>query len=149
LPALGDWNGQALAIGQPWLQVLPFDGRYASVGPLYVPDETCCFECFRLRRAANLDAGDELALLEATPAAYQAAPAVQALLAGIAATLALDWLVLRNNFVPLAFYAVALGPVLDVSMHHVHRVPRCPACSGLADVAAPLPWHKEHAALAG
>lgn len=149
LPALGDWNGQALAIGQPWLQVLPFDGRYASVGPLYVPDETCCFECFRLRRAANLDAGDELALLEATPAAYQAAPAVQALLAGIAATLALDWLVLRNNFVPSAFYAVALGPVLDVSMHHVHRVPRCPACSGLADVAAPLPWHKEHAALAG
>ena len=88
-------------------------------------------------------------LLEAAPAAYPAAPAVQALLAGIAATLALDWLVLGNHYVPSAFYAVALGQVLGVSMHHVHRVPRCPACSGLADVAAPLPWHKEHAALAG
>src|SRR4029453_17036413 len=81
LPSLDDWNKQALAAGQPWLQVLPFDGRYAAVGPLYLPEETCCFECFRLRRLANLDAGYELVVLEAVPAAYPAAPAVQALVA--------------------------------------------------------------------
>jgi bacteriocin biosynthesis cyclodehydratase domain-containing protein len=149
LPMLRDWNEQALASRQPWLQVLPFDGRYASLGPLYLPGETCCFECFRRRRLANLDAGDELAHLEAAPAAYPAAPAVQALVAGIAATLILDWLVLRDQNVPSAFYAVELGQVLGLSLHHVHRVPRCPACSGLADVAAPLPWHKEHAAVGG
>jgi bacteriocin biosynthesis cyclodehydratase domain-containing protein len=147
LPALGDWNEEALAAGQPWLQVLPFDGRYASVGPLYVPDETCCLECFRLRRVANLDAARELALLEATPAAYPVAPALQALVGGIAATLALEWLVLGEHHVPSAFYAVELDRIIAVSTHHVHRVPRCPACSGLADVAAPLPWHKEHAAV--
>jgi len=149
LPALGEWNRQALTSGQPWLQVLPFDGRYASVGPFYVPDETCCFECFRLRRLANLDGSDEYALLEATPAAYPAPPALHALVAGIATTLALEWLVLRNHYVPSAFYGVELGPVLGVSLHHVHQVPRCPACSELADVAEPLPWHKEQRAVNG
>jgi bacteriocin biosynthesis cyclodehydratase domain-containing protein len=147
LPTLGAWNAQALASGQPWLQILPFDGRYASIGPFYIPDETCCYECFRRRRLANLDAGDELAVLEATPAAYPTPPSVQALIAGIATTLALHWLVLHDHHVPSAFCAVEFGHVLGVSLHHVHRVPRCPACSGLADVATPLPWHKEYAAV--
>ena len=149
LPVLGDWNRQALASGQPWLQVLPFDGRYASIGPLYLPDETCCFECFRLRRLANLDAGDELAVLEAVPAPYPAAPSLQALVAGIATTVALEWLVLRDHHAPAAFYAIELDQGLSLSLHHVHRVPRCHACSGLTDVAAPLPWHKEHHAVGG
>jgi bacteriocin biosynthesis cyclodehydratase domain-containing protein len=149
LPLLRDWNRQALDAGQAWLQALPFDGRYAAVGPLYLPDETCCYECFRLRRSANLDAGDELRLLEATPAAYPAPPAVQALIAAIAVTLALEWLVLDDSQVPSAFYAIELVPVFGVSLHHVHRVPRCPACSGLEDVAAPLPWYKESAGVGG
>jgi bacteriocin biosynthesis cyclodehydratase domain-containing protein len=149
LPMLGSWNRQALAAVQPWLQVLPYDGRYAAIGPLYLPDETCCYECFRLRRSANLDAGDELLLLEAAPAPYPVPPAVHALTAGIAATLALEWLVLRDPQIPSAFYAVELVPALAMSLHHVHRVPRCRACSGLDDVAAPLPWHKETAVVGG
>ena len=149
LPALREWNRQALAARQPWLQVLPFDGRYASIGPLFVPDETCCFECFRLRRLANLDAGDELAALEATPAAYPATPSLQALVAGTATTLALEWLVLRDHYAPSAFYAIELGRGLSMSLHHVHRVPRCDACSAVADVAAPLPWDKERHAVGG
>jgi bacteriocin biosynthesis cyclodehydratase domain-containing protein len=149
LPMLGEWNRQALAAGQPWFQVLPFDGRYAAIGPLYLPDETCCYECFRLRRSANLDAGDELPLLEATPAVNPAPPAVHALVAGIATTLVLEWLVLGDPHVPSAFHAVELVPAFGVSLHYVHRVPRCPACSGLEDVAAPLPWHKESAVVGG
>ena len=147
LPALPDWNTQALASGLPWLQVLPFDGRYACVGPLYVPAETCCFECFRRRRRANLDVGDEFDLLETTPAAYPAASFVLALIAGVATTVSLRWLVLRDHGAPSSFYAIELADDLAVSRHHVHRVPRCSACSGAADVAAPLPWYKEHAAV--
>ena len=131
--------------GRPWLQVLPFDGRYASIGPLYLPDETCCFECFRLRRAANLEAADELELLEATPAAYPALRPCRRSSPGSRRPWRFEWLVLRDHDVPAAFYAVELGPVLALSLHHVHRVPRCPVCSGLEDVAAPLPWYKEHA----
>jgi len=147
LPALPVWNGRALASRQPWLQVLPFDGRYASVGPLYLPDETCCFECFRLRRFANLDAVDELELLDDVQATYPVSPSLQALVGGIATTVALRWLVLRDHHAPAAYYAVELGQMLGVRSHHVHRVPRCPACSGLAEVAAPLPWHLEQAAV--
>jgi bacteriocin biosynthesis cyclodehydratase domain-containing protein len=149
LPTLPEWNSQALVSGQAWLQLLPFDGRYACVGPLYVPDETCCFECFRRRRSANLQVGDELALLEATPAAYPAASCVLALIAGVATTVALQWLVLRDHGAPSAFYAIELGDGLALSRHHVHRVPRCSACSGVADMAAPLPWYKEHATVGG
>jgi bacteriocin biosynthesis cyclodehydratase domain-containing protein len=143
LPRLRDWNAHALETQSPWLQVLPFDGRYASVGPLYLPGDTCCWECFRLRRAANLDAGNELPLLDDAPASYPAAPALDAVLGGLAAVLVLSWLVLGDHYAPAAFYAVELLPVLALTVHHVHRVPRCPACSGLADVAPPLPWHKE------
>jgi len=139
------WNRAALARGVSWLQVLPFDGRYACVGPLYLPGETCCFECFRRRRRANLDVGDELDLLETIPATYPAAPFMSALVAAVAVTTALRWLVVGDHGAPSAFYAVELGDDLAVSRHHVHRVPRCPACSGLADAAAPLPWFKEHA----
>jgi bacteriocin biosynthesis cyclodehydratase domain-containing protein len=147
LTALPDWNRRALALRQAWLQVLPFDGRYASAGPLYLPDETCCFECFRLRRLANLDAVEELELLEDVPATYPASPAVQALVAGIATTVVLQWLVLRDHHAPSTYYAVEFGNVLSVRLHHVYRVPRCPVCSGLAEVAAPLPWHTEQAAV--
>jgi bacteriocin biosynthesis cyclodehydratase domain-containing protein len=149
LPRLGDWNRQALEARQPWLQVLPFDGRYAALGPLYLPGDTCCHECFRLRRAANLDAAAELPLLEEAPASYPAPPALDALVGGLAALLVLQWLVLGDHYTPAAFYAVELVPVLSLTLHHVHRVPRCPACSGLADVAPPLPWHKEIAVAHG
>jgi bacteriocin biosynthesis cyclodehydratase domain-containing protein len=143
LPSLRDWNRRALAVGQPWLQVLPFDGRYAAVGPLYLPDDTCCYECFRLRRAANLGAADELPLLEDAPAPYPGTPPLDALVAGLAGLLALQWLALRSHCAPAAFYAFELVPTFALALHYVHRVPRCPVCSGLADVSPPLPWHKE------
>lgn len=149
LPALSEWNARALANRQPWLQILPFDGRYAAVGPLCLPGDTCCYECFRLRRFANLGAADELALLDRTPAAYPSAPALDAIAGGLSAELALQWLVLRDHFAPAAFYALEPLPTLRLTVHHVHRVPRCSACSGLEDVAAPLPWFKEVPLAAG
>jgi bacteriocin biosynthesis cyclodehydratase domain-containing protein len=140
---LSEWNAQALEARAPWLQVLPFDGRYASVGPLYLPGDTCCYECFRLRREANLDGGAELSLLDRAPAAYPAAPALDAVVGGLAALLVSSWLVHDDHYAPGAFYALELLPTLGLAAHHVYRVPRCPACSGLADIAPPLPWHKE------
>jgi bacteriocin biosynthesis cyclodehydratase domain-containing protein len=143
LPRLREWNTQALEAGAPWLQVLGFDGRYASLGPLYLPGDTCCYECFRLRREANLDGGAELSSLLDSPAAYPEAPALDAILGGLTALLVSAWLVHRDHYTPGAFYALELLPTLGLTVHHVYRVPRCPACSGLADAAPPLPWHKE------
>ncbi len=143
LPLLGRWNRDALEFRRPWLQLLPFDGRYATVGPLYLPGDTACFECFRLRRAANLDGGDELSLVERAPATYPEAVSFAALLGGLATMVALDWLVAADHYLPAAFHAIELVPTIALTVHHVHRVPRCPECSELADVAPPLPWHKE------
>jgi bacteriocin biosynthesis cyclodehydratase domain-containing protein len=143
LPRLRAWNEQALTATQPWLQILPFDGRYGAIGPLYLPGDTCCYECFRLRRASNLNAPAELSLLEASPAPYPVAPFVDAAIAGLATLLALQWLVLADHYAPAAFYSLELAPVIGLSVHHVHRVPRCPVCSELAGAAPPLPWHKE------
>jgi bacteriocin biosynthesis cyclodehydratase domain-containing protein len=149
LPRLGAWNEQALRTRQPWLQVLPFDGRYAAIGPLYLPGDTCCYECFRLRRASNLDAGHELSLLEASPASYPVAPSLDSVVAGLATLLALQWLVHADHYAPAAFYSLELAPVLGLAVHYVHRVPRCPCCSEFAEVASPLPWHKEIPVAAG
>lgn len=143
LPRLREWNEEALETRAPWLQVLPFDGRYAAVGPLYLPGDTCCYECFRLRRAANLEVGDELGLVEESPASYPAGPALTSLVVGLAAVVVLEWLALESHYIPAAFYALELVPVIRLAVHHVHRVPRCPACSPLAGVSPPLPWHKE------
>ena len=143
LARLSEWNAQALEVRAPWLQVVPFDGRYAAVGPLFLPGDTCCYECFRLRRQANLDGGSELALLEHAPAVGRVVPALDAVVGGLAALVVSSWLVHDDHYAPGAFYALELVPTLSLTVHHVYRVPRCPACSGLADVAPPLPWHKE------
>jgi bacteriocin biosynthesis cyclodehydratase domain-containing protein len=142
---LEQWNQTALGARQPWLSVLPFDGRIAAVGPLYVPGQTCCYECFRRRRAANLtmDERDYWAL-ESAPAAYPSAPPLQSMAAGLAATLALRWIGERASgqtasSLPAAMHAIEWESGLEVHRHFVYRVPRCPAC--FDERGAPSPWH--------
>lgn len=142
LDALAAWNRQALAAGAVWLQVLPFDGRFAAVGPLYVPGETCCHACFVARRAAASGYGAEFRALDEVPTEAGSTPAFEAVVAGVAAGLVLRWLAHRDHYLPGVFYACEASGA-SLTQHRVHRVPRCPVCSGLADEAAPLPWFKE------
>lgn len=147
-PAVEDWNRRALAAAQVWLQVLPFDGRFAAVGPVYVPGETCCFECYRLRRRATSGYAEEFGAVEAAPVTAAAGPALVTAAAGIAATVALRWLAHRDQRLPGVLYAYERGGT-TISEHRVYRVPRCPACSAAADVAPQLPWYKENRAAPG
>ncbi|MCW2975210.1 MAG: hypothetical protein JWM06_491 [Actinomycetia bacterium] len=140
LPLLAGWNEAALEARQPWLLVLPYNGRLAALGPLFLPGETCCYECFRRRRAAALDEHDVLPLLDREPAGYPDAPALAAASAGLAATLALRWLGFADAYVPGMLYALELGGGLAIDAHRVLRLPRCPACSPVADAAPALPW---------
>jgi bacteriocin biosynthesis cyclodehydratase domain-containing protein len=140
LPRLDVWNEAAVDSGQQWLQVLPYNGRLAAIGPLFIPGETCCHECFRRRRAAALDEHEAMWLLDRKPASYPDAPMLATACAGLAASLALRWLVSGDPYVPGTFYALELGAGIAVEGHRVLRLPRCPACSPLADAAPPLPW---------
>ncbi len=145
LPLLEQWNLTALSAGRPWLSVLPFDGRIAAVGPLYIPGQTCCYECFRRRRAANVTMSErDYWALESAPATYPSAPPLQSMAAGLAATLALRWIGERASgqsasSLPAAMHAIEWGGGLEVSRHFVYRVPRCPAC--FDDRGIPSPWH--------
>jgi bacteriocin biosynthesis cyclodehydratase domain-containing protein len=141
LPRLAAWNRSALVAGLPWLQLLPFDGRFLAIGPLYVPGETACFECYSLRRASNLDYPSEFLALGRVPARHPAAPTLDRAAAGLAATFAVRWLAHRDEFLPGHWHALEHAWELRLTSHFVYRVPRCPACSGLATQAPPLPWH--------
>ncbi len=146
LPELAEWNRTALLRGQPWLQVLPFDGRVGVVGPLYIPGETCCYDCYRRRRRANLrwEEADEQAL-EQSPAAYPAPPALRDMLAASAALVALDWLYQGEGGRAATVWAGSVsvlrwGGGIEVSRHQVYRVPRCPECFA-DDRGTASPWH--------
>ena len=133
VPLVSGWNLRALAAGTTWLQVLPFDGMLAAVGPIFVPSESACHECYRLRRAANIAPVRDTAAGE-----YPGAPALDVVLAGLAATIALRRLALADGL--SVGVLLAVEQALVCSRHVVYRVPRCPACSRAAALAAPVPW---------
>lgn len=143
---LDRWNADSVTAGGPaWLQVLPYDGRIAVVGPVIVPGETCCRACFVRRRAAASGYGLEFHALEAAPTRAGGGPALDAVVAGVAATTTLRWLVHRDASLPGAYHACERSG-LALSEHRVLRVPRCPVCSEVRDLATPLPWFKEQGA---
>jgi bacteriocin biosynthesis cyclodehydratase domain-containing protein len=135
LPLLEQWNRRALAGRIPWLQVLPFDGRLAAVGPVIVPGETACHECFRLRRDSTI-----APIRDRTTGSHLGSPALDAVLAGLAAQVALRRLAGEDTAEAGVLIAVELVPELRCTRHFVYRVPRCPACSPAMRRAASAPW---------
>ncbi len=139
LSLLDAWNERMLDAAVPWLQLLPFDGALAAVGPLFLPGETACHRCYRLRRAAHLPrGGDPLG-----PGHYPSAPALDAVQAGLTATVALRWLADAGGLDAGVLLALEAAPELTLTRHLVYRVPRCPACSPAQAQAVLSPWHEE------
>lgn len=148
LADLGDWDRRRNDDGVAWLALPPFDGRLAPIGPLVVPGETACLACYRLRRAATSDCREELRTLEGSPSSARCASALESLVAAVAALALLRYLAGLDPTLPGSFYALDAGVPLSLSRHRVLRVPRCPACSEVDVLAAPLPWFKEVSASA-
>ncbi len=146
LDRLHAWNQLAFDRNVRWLLVRPYDGRFASVGPLVVPGQSCCYECMLLRRGANAGYADELADVEAAPVAALADAGFQALVAGVASHVAVRWVAGWDKTLPGVLFTLEAQPALMLDEHHVLRVPRCGVCSAVARVAPRLPWHAAEAA---
>jgi bacteriocin biosynthesis cyclodehydratase domain-containing protein len=144
---LEGWNRAALAVRVSWLQLLPYDGRFAAIGPLFVPYETCCHVCYRLRRRANIPYPLEFEAVESVPTAAATPPPVVAAIAGLGALVAARWLAAADPALPGRLFALDVRQVPELTVHQVYRVPRCPACARLE--VRPLPWFKETGAAAG
>ncbi len=141
-PLLERRNAAALDSGCAWLPFGCFDGRSATVGPLVVPRETACYRCLVLRRDASTSCLPELASLRRLPLRAIVAPPLLALVAALAAEAIVRWLGVRDPGLPGVVLTVEAALELSMTTDHVLRVPRCPACSGLAAVGAPVPWHE-------
>jgi bacteriocin biosynthesis cyclodehydratase domain-containing protein len=124
----------------PWLQVLPYDGRIAAIGPLFLPGATACRTCFVLRRGAALRFGPVEDTLAAEPLRAPAGAALETLAAGVAVVVALRWLGARDPHLPGLLHALELERGPHVTTHRVLRVPRCPDCSSEHRRARPALW---------
>ncbi|MGH3003949.1 MAG: TOMM precursor leader peptide-binding protein, partial [Gaiellaceae bacterium] len=142
LARLESWNRSLHNARVPWLQLLPFDGRFAAVGPLFIPGETCCHACYRLRRAANVFCVEEYDALSEPAAESPLSPALLFALAGVGAHVAFAWLAYRDPQLPGVLFALEWARTPTVTRHHVYRVPRCPVCS-TAVGSPPAVWFDE------
>lgn len=140
LPSLEAWNRQALHGQRSWMVVLPFDGLAAFVGPIFVPGETACFECFRIRRGVNGGFEEEFWALEPAAVRLVTPAPVDAVAAGLAALLLLRWVAVDDSSLLSAACAVGLGLVPSLERHVLYPVPRCPACADVARQAPLNPW---------
>jgi bacteriocin biosynthesis cyclodehydratase domain-containing protein len=139
-------NAALLDEARPWLAVPGCDGARVIVGPIVVPGASCCYECYRRRRAAASEFGDAWEGLDRSePPALP--PAATMLAAALAAQIALCALVEGVGVaVPAGVvWAIELVPEVAVSRHVVHRAPRCPVCSAATALPPLLPWRAEGA----
>jgi bacteriocin biosynthesis cyclodehydratase domain-containing protein len=140
-PRMKTWNERAIESDTTWLQILPYDGSFAAVGPLYIPGETCCYHCFAHRRAAN--AASSAALfwsMQETPAMFPQLAALDSILAGLATLAVMRWHSRRDASLPGSFQSIEINRDISVSSHVVYRVPRCEVCATSVAVAPPAPW---------
>lgn len=149
--ALTDVNRWALSRERDWMQVLPYDGHRAVVGPLFAPPQTGCYHCFRLRRRAAVDFHAEAADVDAAAdaqavhrsAEWRAHPQDMAI-AGQAAYFAL-WQTLPQDktLLPILGRAVTMGWSMvgpTIEDHTLLRVPRCRECGRSRQTGVPQPW---------
>ncbi|MBS4054614.1 MAG: TOMM precursor leader peptide-binding protein [Thermaerobacter sp.] len=150
LNSLREWNKRSLSTGISWMQVLPFDGRFGSVGPHYVPAETACYKCYLMRLASNVDYRKELAAWQQAVENGSVAPPEIAvplqmdfILACVASFQVLLWIAAKRSNLVNRFCAIELGQQgMGFTYHNIYRVPRCPECSCFARQGSPLPWYE-------
>ena len=138
---LADLNERCLSDSTPWLALLPANGNFATVGPLYIPGQTACHACYLLRRGATSGYERDFMVLERRPVRAPTPAAASTIAAGLAALISLRWLGARDSTLPGSLYALELQGTVALTRHRLLRVPRCSACG--ATSPPPSPWFRE------
>ncbi len=126
---LAAFNRRRLAEGRPWL-LLSLQTAWARVGPLFVPGETACAECYRARLAANRAEPGAWRSWEALdlPAGSVPVPAHESAVAALAAA-ELERYLGRAGPPLLAGRVLVLDlATLESSLEAVLANPYCPDC---------------------
>lgn len=139
LPHLDRWNHLMLDRRRPWILVLPFDGVFGAVGPLFIPGETACYACLRTRRRSVLSDPELAAAYDERPAYFPMGASLTSVMVGLAVHVGLRWIARRDAWMAGILFAVELSPYPRLSAHEVLPVPRCPACRPMAQ-HRPSPW---------
>jgi bacteriocin biosynthesis cyclodehydratase domain-containing protein len=125
------WNEHCVLHRRPFLPVL-LEDQVGHVGPLVIPGETACFECFLQRRAAHDPAPMIRRAVDAAPGGWTGAsalPPMASILGDVAAVELIKLLGLRS---PLSRPGVVLEVSLlesEMTARRVLRLPRCPVCT--------------------
>lgn len=136
------WNERALTSSVTWMPVVPYDGIAATVGPIMIPTQTCCYRCVILRRIANSANPNVMSLVQAWHSRAPTAPAVDSIVGGVAVDVATKWIGLRSADLIATTALISLGRMPEVSVARVYRVPRCPACASTSAARRPIQaWH--------
>jgi len=128
------FNEGCLIADRKWIRAVA-DHHMGSVGPLFVPRQTACFTCLRLRLLSNAPHPEEAAAVDRHLAAESDATPEVALLSGLAGAIA-NLLAVEVLKVLTGFsYPITTGAFLsldlftmELSRHEVLKLPRCPAC---------------------
>jgi bacteriocin biosynthesis cyclodehydratase domain-containing protein len=127
-------NDLSMASGIPWTSYRPTwgTGLEVEIGPTVIPGVTACFDCYRMRRRANIGAALADEHVEELLSAGERFPALERVPSLMEEAFALD--VCRYL---LTGKASTLGGVVTVNVtdmtaqrHAVLRMPWCDSCSG-------------------
>ncbi len=139
LHALQRLNDRALGRGDPWLQALPYDGRFVVAGPVFLPGVSGCRACFVARRAAASGFDEDFDLVDRVPRRTPPPLPLAALTAALTTVIAVRWLTTADPTLPGRFYALEAGAIVRLRFDRLLRVPRCEVCGPHAR-AIPSPW---------
>lgn len=119
----------------------------ATVGPFFIPHETCCYTCYDRRVKSNLEAYQEylayekyLAEKDKCPAAYGSLPSFATVAGGLIAVEVTKHL--TQFLVPKTYGAVFCLNflTLETELHEVWKLPRCPSCGPLVHTPPRAVW---------
>lgn len=140
---LREFNRQALKSGHHWLLAKPA-GAVSWFGPVFVPNETACWQCLEHRIKGNREVESAVQQITNAPSPFPVSraflPTTLQTALSIAATQTFRWIVERDSLEFKGKIATLDLITLDTQQHVVTRRPQCPFCSSEKDAGIREPF---------